>query len=77
MKLLPAFAAAALAAVSFGAVAAPAGYVSYRCDSGKNLTVMAMLSALMSMQPALKQTCVLTEIVPTIPVRLLETNAVM
>ena len=40
MKLLPAFAAAALAAVSFGAVAAPAGYVSYRCDSGKKLNVM-------------------------------------
>ena len=40
MKLLPAFAAAALAAVSFSAVAAPAGYVSYRCDSGKKLNVM-------------------------------------
>ena len=38
MKLLSVITAAALATVSFSAAAAPAGFVSYRCDGGKSLT---------------------------------------
>lgn len=38
--MLSVFAAAALATVSFSAVAAPDGYVTYRCDNGKKLNVM-------------------------------------
>lgn len=40
MKLLSVITAAALATVSFSAAAAPAGFVSYRCDGGKSLNVM-------------------------------------
>ena len=40
MKLLSVITAAALATVSFSAAAAPAGFVSYRCDDGKSLNVM-------------------------------------